>query len=380
MRASGSGAVVDRRTISPAWPRTGNRSGPAILGLVVALVAGGALLFGGPQPTKTTPGVRLSAAQAWPKARRGNLSGSLADGPLFSPTLFLDAKTAIGTAPSSDARSVRLTIGNTDGSLRVLERLPSADNPVFDNFVVTGSEVLWTQSTDRAPLQIWAADVRAGSPARQLTADTGNALFYGDQYGLVVANGRAYWTAAPDESEVTEIRSVALSGGPVSIRVEPGEWSLSAWPWLRANAANQSGTTRLRNMDTGREVEVRFSAGELTTCSPVWCIVMVMNDAGLIRIDLMHPDGSARRRIAGGGARAAVTDVAVLDRFEILSEAGPTSDVNGTAGLLVYDISTGRTVQIAAAADGAYTRNGVLWWSTGAPDDTVWHSLDLRTA
>jgi len=337
-------------------------------------------MIGGTQPKKALPGGRLSVAQAWPKARRAALPGSLADGPLFTPALFLDAKTAVGTAPSPDAKSLRLIFRNADGGLRELERLSSADNPVFDSFTVAGGEVIWTQSTEKVKLQIWAADVRAGGAARQLTADTGNAVFYGNQYDLVVAEGRVFWTAAPGSSKATEIRSVPLAGGPVTIRTEPGEWSLSAWPWVRADAGNQSGTTRLRNRSTGRETEVRFSPGELVTCSPIWCVVMVMNDAGLVRIDLMHPDGSGRRRIAGAGAQAAVTDVAILDRFEILSEVTPASDFNGTAGLVVYDISTGRTVQLTAAADGAYTRNGVLWWSTGAPDDTVWHSVDLRTA
>ena len=372
--------VLGSPVAAPAPPRTGRRSGFAVVGLIVSLAAGGALLFGGAQPKKATPGGRLSAAQAWPKAQRADLPGSLADGPLFTPVLFLDAKTAVGTAPSPDAKSLRLIFRGGDGSLRELERLPAEDNPVFDSFTVAGDRVFWTQSTEKVRLQIWAADVRSGGVARRLTADTGNAVFYGNQYDLVVAEGRVFWTAAPGDAEVTEIRSVPLAGGPVGIRTEPGEWSLSAWPWLREDAANQTGTTRLRNMSTGREAEVRFSPGELTTCSPVWCVVMVMNDTGLVRIDLMRPDGSGRRRIAGGGAQAAVTDVAILDRFEILSEAGPTSDLTGAAGLVVYDISTGRTVQIAAAADGAYTRDGVLWWSTGAPDDTVWHSLDLRTA
>jgi hypothetical protein len=94
---------------------------------------------------------------------------------------------------------------------------------------------------------------------------------------------------------------------------------------------------------------------------------------------LAQPDGSARRQIAGAGARAAVTDVAVLDRFEILSEPTASSDLTGTAGLLVYDIATGRTVTVSPAASGVYTHDGVLWWPTGQVD-LAWHTLDLRTA
>ena len=94
----------------------------------------------------------------------------------------------------------------------------------------------------------------------------------------------------------------------------------------------------------------------------------------------MRPDGSARRRIAGADASAAVIDVAVLDRFEILSQAGPGSDVTGVTGLRVYDISTGGTVDLSPAANSAFTRAGVLWWSTGSAEATMWHSVDLRTA
>jgi hypothetical protein len=104
-----------------------------------------------------------------------------------------------------------------------------------------------------------------------------------------------------------------------------------------------------------------------------------MTTDALARIDLMRPDGSARRRIAGGQAQAAVNDVAVLDRFEVLAEPGPDADVTGTAALLVYDVATGRTVEVAPAVDGAFTSGGMLWWSTGDVDTIRWHTLDLRT-
>ena len=243
-----------------------------------------------------------------------------------------------------------------------------------------GDELVWTESTDRSRVQIWAAGLRGGPPPRRLTADTGNAVFYGSQYDLTVAGGRVYWTAAaPEGAKTTEIRSVPLSGGAVRVRDEPGTWALSAWPWLTDGAGGQTGTTRLHNMATNRDVEVNSTGVELTTCSPVWCRVMVMNGGGLARIDLMHPDGSARTRIAGSAARSAIQDVAVLDRFEILSEAGPDADLTGTEGLLAYDAGTRRTVDISAAVTGAFSRGGVLWWSTGDQDSIVWHTVDLRT-
>ena len=263
--------------------------------------------------------------------------------------------------------------------MRELRRLPSAADPQFDTFTTAGDDIAWTESTGQRPPQIWAVNLRDGKPARRLTADTGNAVFYGNQYDLVIADGRVHWTAAP-RTAVTEIRSVPLTGGRVQVHRESGQWALSAWPWLTDDTGDQSGTTKLRDLRTGRTVAVAATGADPTTCSPTWCRVMVTGGQGLIRVDLMRPDGTARRRIGGGNTQIAVTDVAVLDRFEILSEPGPDTDLTGTAGLLVYDIRTGRTVVVSPAADGAFTRGGLLWWSTGDAEDTLWHSLDLRGA
>lgn len=370
--------LTTQRQPAPPVPRGRRRLG--ILGLAVALAAGGSLLLlTGPRHGTPAPPARLPASAAWPKAQRTDIPGNLPDGPVFTPELFLDARTAVGTAPSPDARSMRLLIRGADGTLRELRRLPLDRNPQFDNVTATGDEVVWTESTDRGRLQVWAAGLRGGPPPRRLTADTGNAVFFGSQYDLTVAGGRVYWAAAPDGAKSTEIRSVPLTGGAVQVRDEPGMWALSAWPWLTNGAGAQTGTTKLHNMATNRDVEINSTGVELTTCSPVWCRVMVMNGDGLARIDVMHPDGSARSRIAGGAARSAIQDVAVLDRFEILSEAGPDADLTGMEGLLVYDIRTRRTVDISPAVSGAFSRGGVLWWSTGDQDSTVWHTLDLRT-
>jgi hypothetical protein len=369
--------LTAERRQAPPVPRRRRRLG--IVGLVVALAAAGTLLLTAPRHGKPAAPGRLPAPAAWPKAQRADIPGNLPDGPVFSPAFFLDARTAIGTAPSPDARSMRLLIRGADGTLRELRRLPLDRNPQFDNVTAAGGEVVWTESTDRGKLQVWAAGLRGRPPPRRLTADTGNAVFFGSQYDLTVAGGRVYWAAAPDGAKTTEIRSLPLTGGAVQVRVEPGTWALSAWPWLTDGAGGQAGTTKLHNMATNRDVEINSTGVELTTCSPVWCRVMVMNGGGLARIDVMHPDGSARSRIAGGAARAAIQDVAVLDRFEVLSEPGPDSDLTGTEGLLVYDISRRRTVDISAAVSAAFSRGGVLWWSTGDQDSIVWHTVDLRT-
>ena len=170
-----------------------------------------------------------------------------------------------------------------------------------------------------------------------------------------------------------------LTGGPVSLRREKGAWSLSAWPWL-TDGSDRTSLARLRNPVTGQHVEVDIGiGGELLTCSPAWCRVIVQGDDGVSRLDLMRHDGSGRVTVADGSAGAIGTDVAVLDRFELLfaTPAGAAPDTR--TALLVYDIATGRTVEISPAVDGAFSRAGVLWWSTDGGDAIVWQTLDLRT-
>ncbi|MDY7083885.1 MAG: hypothetical protein SYR96_02140 [Actinomycetota bacterium] len=346
--------------------------------LLVALAAGAALIVTGPgdDDRPPAPPARTDALAAWPQAERADLPASLADGPLFAPTLFLDATTAVGTAPSPAGSEQRLLI-RTGSQVRELRRLPLAGSPQFEAFTASDGQVFWMESAAGRKPQLWAARA-GGGQARRLTSDTGQAVFYGNQYDLVVAEGRVHWAAAAGKQ--TEIRSVPVGGGEVTVRVEPGQWSMSAWPWL-VDDGSTSGEPRLRNLTTARDTPiVAGGALEQLTCGPVWCRSMVMGEETLDRIDLVHPDGTGRRKIAGGAAQAAVTDVAVLDRFEILAEPGPDTELTGAAALVVHDIVTGRTVDIAANADGAFTRGGMLWWSTTTGDEEItWHSLDLRT-
>ncbi|MEV6345330.1 hypothetical protein [Actinoplanes sp. NPDC051851] len=325
---------------------SGNR-----LSLVVALLAGGVLLAS-----------EIPAAPAVPAQPMYDIS-DLPDLKV-DPLLFMDRSTAVGVLDGT-----RLVIESA-GSERELRR-----GGQFDNLTRAGDELLWTESRGEA-LTVWAANLATGAAPRQLTADTGNAIFSGNQYDLVVADGRVHWAAAPnDGDDVTQIRSVALTGGPVETDVEPGQWSLTAWPWITDDAGG-AGAGRLRNLDTTETIDVPTSGAEWSTCSPTWCRVMVMSAAqDLARIDLMHPDGSGRRRIAGPTARAGVDDVAVLDRFEILAEPGPHSDVTGTAALVLFDLRTGRTGTVDPAAGSVFTHDGMLWWQSAS----TWHTLDLRT-
>ena len=353
--------------------------GPVVL--VVAVVAGLALVLAGPAGRKGQPPAtgRVSAAVAWPKAARADLDPAMADGPLFNPLLFLDTGTTVGTAPTPDARSLRLLIRAADGGIRTLRTLPLDANPQFEAVVAADGRIIWTESSDRQPeVRIWTAAL-AGGPARLLTADTGKVLFFGVEADLTVLDGRLYWAAA--QGSDTEIRSVALGSRPVgsgrpvdsgavNVRVEVGLWALAGGVWL----ADQE-ERRLRNTATRRDTPVVTDGPETAVCGPVWCRV-----TGTGRIDLMHPDGSDRRRIAGGDARAAITDAVVLDRFALLDEPGAGGDLTGTSTLLVYDTATGRTVEVADGADSVFAGGGLVWWSTGADGDEIrWHVVDLRT-
>ncbi|OJF12609.1 hypothetical protein [Couchioplanes caeruleus] len=351
---------------------------PTGVALAVSLVAAGLLLAYPPGSDEPAPASRTSLAQAWPGAARAEIPGNLPDGPVYQPLIFLDARTSAGTAPSPDGTGLRLVLRGADGTPRELRRRPLESHPEFATMAVSGTDLVWTESAGDGPTEVWAATT-SGTEVRRLTRDTGNAVFFGSQWDVVIADGRAWWAAAADDPEVTEIRSVPLAGGAVTVRREPGTWALTTWPWLTDGSGDQTGTTRLRSLASPEEVRVASSGTELATCGPAWCRVLVLTSEGLARIDAMRPDGTGRRRIADGTAGAAVPDVAVLDRFEILSEADPNSALTGTEGLLVHDLRDGRTVDVSAAAEAAYARNGVLWWSTGDQDSLVWHTLDLRT-
>lgn len=360
---------------------------PAVIrvaALVTALVAGGVLIAVAPARHQRDPAGRVAAATAWPRAQRADIPGHLPDGPGYLPGIFLDARTSVGTAATPDGRFTRLVLRRGDGTLRELRRLPVVDSPDFYNLTASGDELAWTESTDGQGLRIWAANLRGESPARLVTAQTGDAVFYGSQYDLVIRDNRVYWLAGapadPGAGPATQVRSAPLTGGAVEVRRHPGTWSLSAWPWLVTATDDLTGATVLRNLETNRTVEVETGGNELTTCSPAWCRIMVMSGDGLERIDEMRPDGTARRRIAGGSARAALTDVAILDRFEILAEPEPTSELAGTERLVVHDLADRRTVDVSGNVTGTASRGGVLWWSTGDQDTTVWHTIDLRTA
>ena len=159
----------------------------------------------------------------------------------------------------------------------------------------------------------------------------------------------------------------------------PGEWALSAWPWLVDGVTAARGATMLRNLTTGQEKRVPTSSRGVTACSPSWCRVVSLTGEGRSRVEVMRPDGSSRRTAAEGTVETVIVDVAVLDRFEVISQQTATSDLTGHLQLLAYDVTTRSTVEISPDAFDVSYRAGVLWWSTGTQQSFLRHAVDLRT-
>lgn len=346
------------------------------VGLVAALAASG-LLLALPPAAVGRPAGPAPAALAWPAAQKATLPAALPDGTAYEPGVFADARTSAGTAPSRDGKASRLVVRAADGSVRQLRTLPSARNPSFQSLTVGGDQLFWFERTD-AGLELWAADLRPGRPAHRVTVDAGQARFYRSDDDLVVAEGRLHWVAS-GPAGATEVRSVALGGGPVDVRPVPGTWRLLSWPWMVDGVADTRGARTLHNLATGRDTTIARPRKGATDCSEAWCRIVSLDDDGFSRIELMRPDGGERHEIAGGTAATEIVDVAPLGRFEVFVRIGRNAELTGSAQLLVHETATRRTVEVSPDAGNVTYRNGVLWWTTGNQESFVRHSLDLRT-
>ena len=348
--------------------------------LGAALLAGVVLLLL-PHPSAARPQSAPALAQMWPTAQRGTIPADLPDGMAYEPAMFLDVKNSVGTAPSPDGKLLRLIIRRENGAIRELRRIPMASNPSFASPTASSGALFWAENAGGRQ-QLWTAGLHDNRPARRLTTDTGDARFYQSQYDMVITKARLYWVAAApptDTSPGTEIRSVALAGGPVDVRVVPGTWALTAWPWMMDGLANTAGTGRLRNILTGRERTMPLTRRGVTTCNPTWCQAVAIDERGRSTIEVVRSDGRDRRRVAQRTGAPLIADVAVLNRFEIFCRVTDWSMLTGRSPLLVYDITADRTVQISPEAGDVGYRAGILWWSTGNRESFLRHTVDLRT-
>jgi hypothetical protein len=261
----------------------------------------------------------------------------------------------VGTASDPQQQALRLVIRGPDDRIRQLRSLPLDRTPWFGNVTVAGGVVAWVEGSATDPPSLWAADLDDGPPPRQLSADIGVLTRDGAPSDLVVANGRLSWaTRPPDERDVTEIRSVPLTGGQPEMRTVAG------------------------NMLTGQDARVPRLDRSVTRCGPAWC-QLTSYSGGAYHVDVIRPDGSDRASVATGTALPAVADVVPLDRFVVLSADDAYAGLTGTRHLLVFELTTRRTVDVSAGVRTVSYDNGVLWWSTGTQAQPVWHAIDLRT-
>jgi hypothetical protein len=242
--------------------------------------------------------------------------------------------------------------------------------------------VYWLRSVDGSgggPEQasVWTAR-RDGGPAQPLTTAAGPATTNGSQFDLQIAGGRLYWTAVPPGAAATELRSIALSGGPVQVQAFPGSYGLTTWPWLTTTLGGIGGVNALLNAVTGQRVPVVTGQGDQPTCTPTRCRVQSSTATGT-RVTFRRPDGSGARVVPEDAGTPATAEVALLDRYAVLT--APTSaDVNSALQRLVLDDLTADrpvTVDTGVTRVGGY--GSWLWWTTGDQETLTWHLLDLST-
>ena len=345
------------------------------------------LLLGLPSPQHPAAAVPAGArpatlASVWPAARPFSIPSGFPDGSAYTPVVILDPGASVGVLARSDGVHTDLVLAPSAGPPRVLQSQLITDGGSYDGITFTADRIFWmhtlSDTEGRAHVTLWAAD-RSGGPATQLTADTGAPVFYGSQYDVQVVGDRIYWASAhPGDAEQSDLRSVAVSGGPVSVRVLDGLWALSVWPWL-VNAPSASGApTRLRNLLTGATITAAVPANKMASCSPTWCR-LIPDNASVTETDLIRPDGSDRRVIGAGDAAAIDSDVALLDRFELLLTTKNSATQIVVSTLALYDIQTRRSVVVDPAARGGGARGTFMWWSTGDNETLTWHGVDLRT-
>jgi hypothetical protein len=320
-------------------------------------------------------------SSVWPAARPFTFSGVLPDGSAYVPAVVIDATTSVGRATSPDQSRTSLVV-RTGGAARVVQTALIDQGGLIDGITVAqDTEIYWMltapDATGRARVALWSAAV-SGGPARLVTADVGLPALAGSKYGLQAVDGRLWWasTSGPDQTDRTELRSVALAGGPVTVRTIPGAWTMSRWPWLVTSPAAGAAGTLIRRYDvaTGATQTVPAAAGTSVGCGPVWCLT-APGDA----VTLFHPDGSDIRRIATGRTLPALVDVALADRFAPLLAPASANPDSGLTVLRLYDTVTGRTVLVDWGVNQVGGDDDFLWWATGDSEAVAWHALDLRT-
>ncbi|GGK25693.1 hypothetical protein GCM10010124_17840 [Pilimelia terevasa] len=399
-----TGKIPQQRTAASARPGGGDaapadtgRGGPLLRrvravpprtllgagGVAAAVVAAVVLLAQPAAPPAAPPAPgdgSVPIAQAWPAVRVSAAhAGNLADNTTFTPRLFVTPDLAVGMARTPDGAHLRVVLRGVDGTTTEVNRSPSADDPIFNGFTVADPRtVVYAESHSvkgEFATTIWRVDVPTGK-ASVVTTDTGNATFRKSAFDLVVAEGKVHWLTGGNIKYIpAELRSVPVGGGPVTRQSVPTLLSLSTWPYLTSAESALSVAAKVYHLKTRREVTVPTTPTESVKCSATWCRIGVSGPNGLSRIDVMHPDGSGRTRMAGP-VGSVMNDVAVAGRFEPFSL--PEDPMTGTITLRLYDLATGQVVEIARGAAVVEAQGTMLWWSIGEPGKSyTWHAADL---
>ena len=361
--------------------RIGVGAALAVIGLLLVLPGPSRPAPSRPPASSGPAGPTL--ASVWPKAKPFPIQAVFPDGSAYTPVLVLDPTASVGVLASADGQHTDLVEVPATGPPRILAAQSVADGGSFDGINISAGNIYWMHTlSDRegkARITLWTAP-RSGGPARPLSTDVGAPVFYGSQYDVQPVGDRLYWAAGLDgHPDQTELRSIPLTGGPVTVQVLPGAWAMSKWPWLVTAPSATGQPTRLKNLTTGQVTTVKAPANKQVTCNPTWCRVIPDNAAQATETDLIRPDGSDLRVIGDAEAAAIASDVAMLDRFEVLMSIVNSGSRIAVSKLMLYDIAGKRSILVDPAATNAGARGGFLWWSTGDNETLAWHGLDLRT-
>lgn len=356
------------------------------LAAAAALAAVTALLLvptpGTPAPTAADTGVPPTLAGLWPAARTIDVPANLPDGASFAPAAVLDPHTLVVQITAADNSTTALALLTTTdpGHPRILQQTVVADGGSFDAVTVAGGRVYWIASVSDdeaiAHSTVYRADPN-GAPVA-LTADTGRATFSGSQYDLQVVDGRVWWTATRGTyPPTTDLRSVPVDGGPVTVRPLDGTYRLTAWPWSGSDGIAGQPVTQV-NLTTGERRTIPVPAGQELYCGATWCRAVVVTEQSPV-VSLRRADGTGpATRVNTDGEQFLFIDVAALDRFEVLATPISNQGVTSSERLAMYDLNSGKHIALAVSTSEGIAGSW-LWWATGDNETLTWHLLDLTT-
>lgn len=321
---------------------------------------------------------------AWPSATVTTFAAEMAGGYTFRPLLMVSGTLSFGLATGPDFARSQLVLRSADDRVRVLRTYVGRERPSVVGEAIAGRDLFWLETGPSASGQretvLWRAAVDGGD-AVVLARDASDVLYYDTTYDLQVVDGQVVWAAAGAANDNTEqsgeIHAVPVGGGTVSVRSLDRLYALTAWPWVTTPTSTAHTSAELLNLVTGERRVAQAGPNEILSCSPTWCrVTTLINRGQSLTVDMQHFDGSARRRVGGATLMPINSDVALVDRFEVLGSVGAAAATSQQ--LWLHDLTNERLVLLAESTDAAIGSRGTfLWWSTGNNEATTWHVVDL---